>query len=241
MQETFFVVDCVSAHHPGSDIDALRDVSFALQKGEVLSILGSSGAGKTSLLRTIVGLLPTYSGAIRLDGDDITSRPVHQRGVGLMFQDHALFPHLSVGENVSFGLKIAGVSRSERRVRAEEFLDLVDLSGFETRAVSSLSGGEKQRVALARTLAPSPQLLLLDEPLGSLDRVLREQLLPELASLINQLDLTVLFVTHDRTEATAIGDRIAVMDNASLLQIGTAAELQQAPVTDHVSQMLGLN
>lgn len=240
MTTPFLLLNHVSARHPGTTVDALHDLNFSLKKGEVLSILGSSGSGKTTLLRVIAGLMPTYAGQLVLDGEDITNRPVHRREVGLMFQDHALFPHLSVADNVAFGLKMSGVPKSQRRTRASELLELVGLPGFGSRQVSSLSGGEKQRVALARTLAPSPRLLLLDEPLGSLDRVLRDQLLPELTSLINSLGLTVLFVTHDRFEAVAIADRLAIMEKGELLQIGTAEDLRDSPISEHVSQLLGL-
>jgi thiamine transport system ATP-binding protein len=239
MATPFLVMNQVCARQPGTSLDAIRNVDLSLEKCEVVSILGSSGAGKTSLLRVIAGLIPTYAGKIILDGEDITKRPVHRRGVGLMFQDHALFPHLSVIDNVAFGLKMSGVPRSQRRERANDLLELVGLPGFGSRQVASLSGGEKQRVALARTLAPSPQLLLLDEPLGSLDRVLRDSLLPELAALISDLRLTVLFVTHDRSEAMAISDRVAVMEKGELLQIGTAEQLQHSPISEYVSRLLG--
>lgn len=239
MATPFLVMNQVCARQPGTSLDAIRNVDLSLEKCEVVSILGSSGAGKTSLLRVIAGLIPTHAGKIILDGEDITKRPVHRRGVGLMFQDHALFPHLSVIDNVAFGLKMSGVPRSQRRERANDLLELVGLPGFGSRQVASLSGGEKQRVALARTLAPSPQLLLLDEPLGSLDRVLRDSLLPELAALISDLRLTVLFVTHDRSEAMAISDRVAVMEKGELLQIGTAEQLQHSPISEYVSRLLG--
>jgi thiamine transport system ATP-binding protein len=239
MATPFLVMNQVCARQPGTSLDAIRNVDLSLEKCEVVSILGSSGAGKTSLLRVIAGLIPTHAGKIILDGEDITKRPVHRRGVGMMFQDHALFPHLSVIDNVAFGLKMSGVPRSQRRERANDLLELVGLPGFGSRQVASLSGGEKQRVALARTLAPSPQLLLLDEPLGSLDRVLRDSLLPELAALISDLRLTVLFVTHDRSEAMAISDRVAVMEKGELLQIGTAEQLQHSPISEYVSRLLG--
>lgn len=233
-------VDHVVARHQGSTIEVLHDVSFSVGVSDVLAVLGSSGSGKTSLLRAIAGLLPVQSGRVLLDGEDITDMPTHRRGIGLMFQDHALFPHLSVADNVAFGLRMAKIPSIERTRRVGEVLALVGLDGFDRREVASLSGGERQRVALARTLAPSPRVLLLDEPMGSLDRVLRDRLLPELGDLIGRLGLTVLYVTHDRSEAFALADRIAVMDAGHVVQLATPAELESAPVSEHVARLLGL-
>lgn len=240
MSESFLRVVGVSALHPGTSVEALRDVTFSMDRGEVVALLGSSGAGKSSLLRALSGLLPVAGGRIVLDGRDITTQPAHLREVGLMFQDHALFPHLSVVDNVAFGLKMAGEPRAHRRALASEMLDLVGLSGFESRRVASLSGGEKQRVALARTLAPSPRLVLLDEPFGSLDRVLRDQLVSELGALNSRLGSTVIVVTHDRSEALALGDRLGVIEDGALLQLGTPQQVQNEPASDHVSRLLGL-
>ena len=239
MTGPFLALEGVSARHPGSDTDVLHGLSISVDRGEVIAVLGSSGSGKTSLLRVIAGLLPTVSGEVELGGVIITRVPTHQRGIGLMFQEHALFPHLDVADNVAFGLRMNRVPKVDRARRVEEVLELVDLDGFGARDISSLSGGERQRVALARTLAPSPQLLLLDEPMGSLDRVLRDRLLPELRELIEQLGLTALYVTHDRTEAFDLADRIAVMDEGRIIQFATPAELDAAPVSDHVARLLG--
>lgn len=239
MSPPFLSLSNVNARHPGAESDVLRDLSLSVGQGEVVGVLGSSGSGKTSLLRVIAGLLPVISGAVVLNGVDITTVATHQRGIGLMFQEHALFPHLDVADNVAFGLRMNHVAKVDRSARVAEVLDLVGLGGFGSRDVSSLSGGERQRVALARTLAPSPRLILLDEPMGSLDRVLRDRLLPELAELIDQLGLTALYVTHDRTEAFELADRIAVMDGGRVIQIATPEELDAAPASDHVAALLG--
>lgn len=239
MDDTFLSLRDVTVRHPGSTIDALDAITFDLSRGEVLAVLGSSGSGKTTLLRLIAGLVPVVSGSVELDGVDITATPTHTRGVGLMFQDHALFPHLDVGENVAFGLKMAGFARSIRSERVGEMLELVGLGGFERRAISTLSGGERQRVALARTVAPSPRVLLLDEPMGSLDRVLRDRLVPELGELIAAMGLTAIHVTHDRSEALALGDRIAVMDEGRIVQIDSPEQIQRTPVSAHVAALLG--
>jgi thiamine transport system ATP-binding protein len=172
---------------------------------------------------------------------DITDMPTHRRGMGLMFQDYALFPHLSVGDNIAFGLRMAKVPAAERAERVGELMELVGLRGFAARDVNSLSGGERQRVALARTLAPSPRVLMLDEPMGSLDRVLRDRLLPELSELIKRFGLTALYVTHDRDEAFALADRVGVMDDGRLVQIDSPGSLMAAPASDQVARLLGLS
>ncbi len=239
MPNTFLEVSGVSSRHPGTDVDAIHDMTFAVSRGEVLGVLGSSGSGKTTLLRVIAGLQAPSSGSLRLDGVDITSTPTHLRGIGLMFQEHALFPHLTVADNVAFGLKMAKMPKAERASRVQEVLELVGMGGFESRNVSSLSGGERQRVALARTIAPSPRVLLLDEPLGSLDRVLRDRLVPELGELIARLGLTALYVTHDRSEAFELADRIAVLDEGRIVQLAVPSFLDQHPANEHVARLLG--
>jgi thiamine transport system ATP-binding protein len=239
MSDSFLVLKHVSARHGRSDDDTVHDVSLDVAAGEVIGVLGSSGSGKTTLLRVIAGLHSASAGSIVLDGIDITTTPTHLRGVGLMFQEHALFPHLSVSDNVAFGLRIAKVSKAERSIRVAEVLELVGLADFGTRDVASLSGGERQRVALARTLAPSPRVLLLDEPMGSLDRVLRDRLVAELRELIVGLGLTALYITHDRSEAFALADRIAVLDEGSVVQLDTPGVLDASPATKHVAQLLG--
>ena len=239
MSNSYLVLNHVSARHGRNDDETLHDISLDVTAGEVIGVLGSSGSGKTTLLRVIAGLHVASEGSVILDGVDITTTPTHLRGVGLMFQEHALFPHLTVSDNVAFGLRMAKVSNPDRSLRVAEVLELVGLAGFGARDVSSLSGGERQRVALARTLAPSPRLLLLDEPMGSLDRILRDRLVSELRELIVDLGLTALYVTHDRSEAFALADRIAVLDEGAVVQIDTPAVLDACPTTEHVARLLG--
>lgn len=219
----------------------LHDIHLSIKHGEILCLLGASGCGKTTLLRTIAGLEHPFKGDVLLAGDSIVKRPVHQREFGLMFQDFALFPHLNVIQNVMFGLRMKRVREPERITRAREVLDLVGLADFAERDVSQLSGGEKQRVALARSLAPNPRLLMLDEPLGSLDAALRERLALDLKHIIKQVGLTAIYVTHDQQEAFAIADRIAVMNAGRIEQIAAPDVLYQAPETVFVAQFLGLN
>lgn len=239
MSDGFLTLDEICVRYADASVDAVRDVSLTVATGEVVAILGSSGSGKSSLLRVICGLETARSGRVELEGHDITTMPVHRRGIGMMFQDNALFPHLDVAGNISYGLKVSKVSKIERSRRVDDVLDLVGLAGFGDRRVASLSGGEQQRVALARTLAVSPRVLLLDEPMGSLDRALRDRLLPDLAALIGELGLTAIYVTHDRLEALTIADRIAIMDEGRIVQIGTPQEVTSAPVSAHVAAILG--
>jgi ABC-type Fe3+/spermidine/putrescine transport system ATPase subunit len=229
----------IQAGYDGQPV--LQNVDLAVEHGEILCLLGPSGCGKTTLLRVIAGLEDAGGGIIRLDGDSIEAVPVHARGFGLMFQDFALFPHLSVGDNVTFGLKMARIPAEERRERLQAMLDLVGLSGFAERDITQLSGGEKQRVALARSLAPQPRLLMLDEPLGSLDASLRERLVVDVRSIIKRVGLTAIYVTHDQQEAFAVADRIAVMNAGHIEQIAGAETLYRQPATPFVAQFMGLN
>jgi ABC-type Fe3+/spermidine/putrescine transport system ATPase subunit len=223
------------------DTNVLNDVSLTVNEGEILCLLGRSGSGKTTLLRIIAGLESAESGSLRQFDQDITATPVHKRDFGLMFQDFALFPHMTVAENVTFGLKMKRFSPSEKTQRVAEVLELVGLAGYDQRDVSSLSGGERQRVALARSLAPRPRLLMLDEPLGSLDAALRGRLGEDLRRIIKAVGLTAIYVTHDQQEAFTIADRIAVMHNGRMIQIDTPHALYQHPKTRYVAQFLGLN
>lgn len=218
----------------------LRDITFSIEKGEVVSILGPSGCGKTTLLRLIAGLEMPDAGRVLLNGMDITDMPPHRRDFGLMFQEYALFPHKDVFGNIVFGLRMRGLSRSQVAVRAAEVLELVGLRGFEHRDVNRLSGGERQRVALARSLAPRPRLLMLDEPLGALDRTLRERLLEELPAIIRQADVTAIVVTHDQEEAFSLADRVILMRDGRIVQIGTPAEVYARPASAWVARFLGL-
>ena len=232
-------VEDVSVRFAGADGPALDAVTLDVASGEVVALLGPSGCGKTTLLRVVAGLLESAGGRVVLDGRDLTGVPAHRRGVGLMFQDYALFPHLDVGGNAEFGLRMAGMAPDARRARVAEVLELVGLSGWERRSVGPLSGGERQRVALARALAPAPRLLLLDEPLGALDRTLRDRLVPELGELFRAVGVSVVHVTHDQAEALALADRVVVMDRGRVLQVGTPAEVWARPASAFVARFLG--
>ena len=221
-------------------MQALARVELELADGERLAVLGPSGSGKSTLLRVIAGLQRPDAGRVLLDGQDVTEVPAHRRGVGLMFQDGALFPHRDVEGNVSFGLRMTGVPAAARADRVAWALALVGLEGYERRAVATLSGGERQRVALARALAPDPGLLLLDEPLGSLDRPLRERLLADLEALFEQLGRTVVTVTHDVGEAFALADRVAVMRDGRIVQSAPPDELWARPADSWTARFLGL-
>jgi len=222
------------------DVPVLQDVRLEVQAGEILCLLGASGSGKTTLLRIIAGLERGYQGHVLVDGQPVDQVPPHRRGFGLMFQDFALFPHMRVADNVAFGLRMAGMPADQRRQRVSELLELVGLSGFADRDVTQLSGGEKQRVALARSLAPRPRLLMFDEPLGSLDAGLRDRLARDLRQIIRELGLTVIYVTHDQQEAYTLADRIAVMQAGSIAQIDTPSSLYQQPRTVSIARFLGL-
>ncbi|MCY4463961.1 MAG: ABC transporter ATP-binding protein [Chloroflexi bacterium] len=226
--------------HAYGDVVSLRGLSLDLSPGEILCLLGPSGCGKTTLLRIIAGLEGDYSGEIRLDGADIRPVPVHQRGFGLMFQDYALFPHMSVRENIAYGLKRRGDRRRDIKRQVDALLERVGLAGLGPRDVAALSGGQKQRVALARSLAPNPRLLMLDEPLGSLDAQLRDQLALELRKLLKETGIGAIYVTHDRREAYAVADRIAVMDAGSIQQCDSPRQLYHKPANAHVARFLGL-
>lgn len=214
-------------------------VDLAVAEHEIVCVLGPSGSGKSTLLRVVAGLQPVSGGRVLLGGADQAAVPVHRRGVGLMFQDHQLFPHRDVGGNVAFGLRVRGSSGASAAARVAELLELVGLPGAQGRAVASLSGGEQQRVALARALAPSPRLLMLDEPLGQLDRGLRERLVVELRALFSRLGTTVLAVTHDQGEAFALADRVVVMRDGRIAQAGTPLEVWQRPASEFVARFLG--
>ncbi|WP_306190323.1 MULTISPECIES: ABC transporter ATP-binding protein [unclassified Streptomyces] len=218
---------------------ALDAVDLTVAEHEIVCVLGPSGSGKSTLLRAVAGLQPLHSGRVLLDGRDQTGVPAHRREVGLMFQDHQLFPQRDVAGNVGFGLRMRGATRGERAARVGELLGLVGLPGAGARAVAALSGGEQQRVALARALAPRPRLLMLDEPLGQLDRSLRERLVVELRELFGRLGTTVLAVTHDQGEAFALADRVVVMREGRIAQSGTPLEVWQRPADAFVARFLG--
>jgi thiamine transport system ATP-binding protein len=218
---------------------AISEVSLEVTEGEVVAVIGPSGCGKSSLLRVIGGLEPLAGGVVSLNGRNVEAVPTHQRDIGLMFQEHALFPHLDVAHNVAFGLRMAGVSESATRERVAELLELVELAGLAQRRIDELSGGEGQRVALARALAPSPAVLMLDEPFGSLDRVLREQLVADVGSLLRSIGQTAIHVTHDQPEAFAIADRVVVLNRGRIAQVGDPESLWRNPNDSFVARFLG--
>lgn len=186
----------------------LDRVSLDVEDSEVVALLGPSGSGKSTLLRVVAGIVTPDEGAVLFDGEDVTDVPTHRRQVGMVFQDDQLFPHLDVGGNIGFGLRMAGVDRSERAARIDEMLDLVGLAGFAGRSVDDLSGGEAKRVALARSLAPSPRALMLDEPLAGLDRELQDRLADDVEAVLRATDTAAVWVTHDAAEAEAVADRV---------------------------------
>ena len=218
---------------------ALDAVDLALEPGETVAVLGPSGSGKTTLLRAVAGLQPLDGGRICWDRSDLRDVAPHERHFGLMFQEYALFPHRDVAGNVEFGLRMTGSDRAERTRRVDEVLALVGLGDMRDRRVTSLSGGEQQRVALARALAVSPRLLMLDEPLGALDRVWRRRLLAEIRSILDEAGLAALYVTHDHEEAFAIAHRVAIMRDGRVVQIGTPGDVWRAPVDAWTATFLG--
>lgn len=218
---------------------AVRDVSFTLQEGETLAVLGPSGCGKSTLLRLIAGLEVQDQGDVRFQDRSLTGVPPHEREFGLMFQDLALFPHLDVFENVAFGLRMRRWKDEAVQERVKELLAFMHIPDFARRRVDTLSGGEQQRVALARSLAPRPRLLMLDEPLGSLDRALREDLLQETRRVLQETGVTALYVTHDQDEAFAIADRVLIMENGRPVQVGTPEEVYLNPASPFVAHFLG--
>jgi ABC-type Fe3+/spermidine/putrescine transport system ATPase subunit len=214
----------------------LEDVSLTVDDSEIVAVLGPSGSGKSTLLRAITGLVEPAAGDIRWDGHSIENTPTHRRGFGLMFQGYALFPHMTVANNIGFGLKMGGHANIAGEV--EEALSWVGLDGFGHRQVESLSGGEQQRVALARTLAPRPDLVMLDEPLGALDRNLRQKLVKDTRRVLEERGVTAIVVTHDREEAVAMSDRLALMRSGTIVQTGHLEELLSHPADDWVAEFI---
>ena len=221
------------------DFKALDDVSIGIKKGEFFSLLGPSGCGKTTLLRILAGFESPESGAVLLDGRDVLSLPPDGRHVNTVFQNYALFPHLSVFENVAFSMRLKKAPESEIRAKVADYLQLVELQAHAKKKPSQLSGGQKQRVAIARALINEPSVLLLDEPLSALDAKLRQHMLIELDSIHDKIGITFIYVTHDQQEALSVSDRIAVMNAGEVLQIGTPQEIYEAPATDFVAKFIG--
>lgn len=217
----------------------VRDVSLEVESGELFVLLGASGSGKSTLLRLIAGLIDTESGSILLDGRDVTTLPPQQRGTGFVFQNYSLFRHMTVAQNIEFGLSIRRKSREERDRRVNELLDLIDLPGLGKRTPSELSGGQQQRVALARALAYEPSVLLLDEPFGALDVKIRGQLRQNLREIQQRLKVTAILVTHDQDEAFELADRIGIIERGQLLEVGTPNALYRRPQTRFAATFLG--
>jgi spermidine/putrescine transport system ATP-binding protein len=224
-----------------ADVTAVAGINLDMPPGEFFSLLGPSGCGKTTTLRLIAGFERPDEGQILLDGVDMAGTPPHKRNVNTVFQNYALFPHLSVADNVGFGLRYKGLSKQEARKRVSEALDLVRLQGLERRRPSQLSGGQQQRVALARALVLNPSVLLLDEPLGALDAKLRKALQIELKALQEEVGITFIYVTHDQEEALTMSDRLAVMSNGRVEQVGTPSEVYEEPSTAYVADFLGVS
>ena len=232
-------VQGLSRRFDGEDAFALRDLSFSVEDGRVAALLGPSGCGKTSVLRLIAGLDRPHGGEVTIDGEPVLALPPHRRGVGLMFQELALFPHLDVARNIEFGLRMAKWPKQARQARIEQLLELIGLADFGRRRIHELSGGERQRIALARTLAPEPAVLLLDEPLGSLDEALKHELRAQLREVLARLHTTALIVSHDLRDAVAIADDIIVMEDGAVLQSGPVPTVLAGPSSATVALMLG--
>lgn len=223
------------------EMTAVQNLDLDVPQGEFLSMLGPSGSGKTTVLRMIAGFEDATSGSIRIGGEDLTRMPPHQRPVNTVFQDYALFPHLTIAENVAYGLRVRGQSRTDREAAVASAIAQVKLGHVASRLPHQLSGGQRQRIALARALILRPRVLLLDEPLGALDKQLREEMQIELKSIQRDVGITFIFVTHDQEEALTLSDRVAVFNNGRIEQIGTAREVYEYPQTEFVARFLGLS
>ena len=219
---------------------ALEPTELTIKGGETLVFLGPSGCGKTTTLRLVAGLdMPDAGGRVLFDGDDVTQVPIEKRNVGMVFQSYALFPNMNVEENIAYGLKVRKIAPAQRAARVREMLDMMHIGDLARRRIDELSGGQRQRVALARAIAPQPRVLLLDEPLTALDAKLRETLRVDIDRLLRSLGITTVYVTHDQAEAMALGDRIAVMQNGRIAQIGTPEEIYRAPANAFVADFIG--
>ncbi|MCC7679494.1 ABC transporter ATP-binding protein [Janthinobacterium sp. FW305-128] len=236
-QAPFLLIDQLVKEFDG--VRAVDGISVTINKGEIFALLGSSGCGKSTLLRMLAGFETPTSGRIALAGNSIVDVPPHQRPINMMFQSYALFPHLSVWDNIAFGLRRDGLPKAEVAARVEQMLALVQLGQYAKRKPHQLSGGQQQRVALARSLAKRPQLLLLDEPLGALDKKLRERTQMELVNIIEQVGVTCVMVTHDQDEAMSMATRIAVMSEGRILQVGAPGEIYETPNCRFVADFIG--
>jgi len=234
-------VELVGVTKRFGDFTAVDDVDLLVADGEFFSMLGPSGSGKTTCLRLIAGFESPTAGSVRLHGDEVNRRAPHERDVNTVFQDYALFPHMTVADNVGYGLLVRKVARAERQRRVDEALELVQLVGLGGRKPAELSGGQRQRVALARALVVRPRLLLLDEPLGALDLKLRQAMQVELKAIQQEVGISFVYVTHDQEEALTMSDRLAVFDNGRVEQVGTPAEVYEFPLTTFVAGFVGVS
>lgn len=223
------------------EILVVKDLNLTLPKGEFLTMLGPSGSGKTTCLMMLAGFETATHGEIRLDGRPINNIPPHKRGIGMVFQNYALFPHMTVGENLSFPLEVRNMGKSEREAKIKRALDMVEMGDFTNRRPSQLSGGQQQRIALSRALVFEPELVLMDEPLGALDKQLREKMQFEITDLAHKLGITVVYVTHDQTEALTMSDRVAVFNDGVIQQLAPPDQLYEEPENSFVAQFIGEN
>ncbi|MGX5831795.1 ABC transporter ATP-binding protein [Mesorhizobium sp. 43Arga] len=234
------VFDHVQKSFDGTSL-VVKDLNLAVSKGEFLTMLGPSGSGKTTCLMMLAGFETATSGQIRLSGRNINLVPPHKRGIGMVFQSYALFPHMTVGENLSFPLEVRGMARSDREAKIKRALEMVQLGEFANRRPAQLSGGQQQRIALARALVFDPQLVLMDEPLGALDKHLREHMQFEIRRMHESLGITVVYVTHDQGEALTMSDRVAVFNNGRIQQLASPADIYENPTNSFVAQFIGAN
>ena len=239
-KEGFVRFDGVQKSYDGNTL-VVKDLNLSIGRGEFLTMLGPSGSGKTTCLLMLAGFETATHGDILLDGKPINNIPPHKRGIGMVFQNYALFPHMSVAENLAFPLEVRGIEKSEREGKVRRALDMVQMGGFEGRRPAQLSGGQQQRIALARALVFEPDLVLMDEPLGALDKQLREHMQFEIKHLHERLGVTAVYVTHDQTEALTMSDRVAVFDDGIIQQLATPDQLYEAPENSFVAQFIGEN
>ncbi|MBR2574262.1 MAG: ABC transporter ATP-binding protein [Loktanella sp.] len=238
--EAFVAFERVQKSYDGETL-VVKDLNLTIPKGEFLTLLGPSGSGKTTCLMMLAGFETATHGDIRLDGVSVNNIPPHKRGIGMVFQNYALFPHMTVGENLSFPLEVRKMGKSEREAKVKRALDMVQMGDFAARRPAQMSGGQQQRVALARALVFEPELVLMDEPLGALDKQLRETLQFEITNLAHQLGITVVYVTHDQTEALTMSDRVAVFNDGRIQQLATPDDLYERPQNSFVAQFIGEN